>query len=77
MQRSLAFLVLAGLVFGGWQFLQRYQFKGLEDIRVEPRGGVASKAGEATHAVNYTGGTIKIASFNIQVFGRSKLVQRR
>ncbi len=75
MQRSLAFLVLAGLVFGGWQFLQRYQFKGLENVRVEPRGGVASKAGDATHPVNYTGGTIKIASFNIQVFGRSKIAQ--
>ena len=43
MQRSLAFLVLAGLVFEAGSFSSADQFKGLEDIRVEPRGGVASK----------------------------------
>jgi endonuclease/exonuclease/phosphatase family metal-dependent hydrolase len=76
MQRTLAFVVLAGLVLGGWQFFQRYQFKGLDSIRVEPRGGgVAGKATEPTYRIGYAGSTIKIASFNIQIFGRSKIAQ--
>jgi deoxyribonuclease-1-like protein len=77
MQRALAFVVLAGLVIGAWQFFQRYQFKGLDNIRVEPRGGggVAGKAAEPSYPISHAGGTIKIASFNIQVFGRSKIAQ--
>jgi endonuclease/exonuclease/phosphatase family metal-dependent hydrolase len=77
MQRTLAFLVLAGLVLGAWQFFQRYQFKGLENVRVEPRGGagVAGKASEPTYPIGHTGSTIKVASFNIQIFGRSKIAQ--
>jgi endonuclease/exonuclease/phosphatase family metal-dependent hydrolase len=55
--------------------VQKYQFKGLEDVRIEPRagGGAARNDAEATYPVSDSGGTIKIASFNIQVFGRSKL----
>jgi deoxyribonuclease-1-like protein len=75
MQRILAAAVLAALVVGGWQFYQRYQFKGLENVRIEPRGGAAGKNGDATHSIADYGGTIKIASFNIQVFGRAKLAK--
>jgi endonuclease/exonuclease/phosphatase family metal-dependent hydrolase len=72
MRRILLALFLAALVVGAWQFFQRYQFKGLDGVRVEPRGGVA-KSGKDTQPVADYGGTIKIASFNIQVFGRAKL----
>jgi endonuclease/exonuclease/phosphatase family metal-dependent hydrolase len=75
MKRAVIAAVLAALVVGGWQFFQKYQFKGLEDIRIEPRGGAGSVGGPVTQPVADYGGTIKIASFNIQVFGRSKLAQ--
>jgi deoxyribonuclease-1-like protein len=77
MPRVVAAAVLAALIIGGWQFLQKYQFKGLENVRVEPRGGAGAgtNSGQATYPVSDAGGTIKIASFNIQVFGRSKLAK--
>src|SRR5687768_4817110 len=75
MQRVIAAAVLASLIFGGWQFLQKYQFKGLENVRVEPRGGGQDAGDSASFPVAEYGGTIKIASFNIQVFGRSKIAQ--
>jgi len=74
MQRVIAAAVLAALIFGGWQFLQKYQFKGLENVRVEPRAG-GKAADSASHPVADYGATIKIASFNIQVFGHSKLAR--
>jgi deoxyribonuclease-1-like protein len=79
MQRVIAAAVLAALVFGGWQFFQKYQFKGLDNVRIEPRAGAGSagSTGAAGHAVADYGGAIKIASFNIQIFGRSKIAQRR
>jgi endonuclease/exonuclease/phosphatase family metal-dependent hydrolase len=75
MKRAVIAAALAALVVGGWQFLQKYQFKGLDGVRLEPRSGAGSAGGSATQPVADYGGTIKIASFNIQVFGRSKLAQ--
>ena len=75
MKRAVVAALLAALVVGGWQFLQKYQFKGLEGVRIERRDGRGSTGGSATQPVSDYGGTIKIASFNIQVLGRSKLAQ--
>jgi endonuclease/exonuclease/phosphatase family metal-dependent hydrolase len=74
MQRIVALALTIALAVGGWQFFQRFQFKGLENVRLEPRAG-RDNAGDATRPVGDFGGTIKIASFNIQVLGRSKLAQ--
>jgi endonuclease/exonuclease/phosphatase family metal-dependent hydrolase len=74
MKRAVVAALLAALVVGGWQFLQKYQFKGLDGVRIERRGA-GSSGGSATQPVSDYGGTIKIASFNIQVLGRSKLAQ--
>jgi endonuclease/exonuclease/phosphatase family metal-dependent hydrolase len=75
MKRAVVAALLATLVVGGWQFLQKYQFKGLDGVRVERRDRAGSSGGSATQPVSDYGGTIKIASFNIQVLGRSKLAQ--
>jgi endonuclease/exonuclease/phosphatase family metal-dependent hydrolase len=75
MKRAVTAALLAALVVGGWQFLQKYQFKGLDGVRIERRGASGSSGGPATQPVSDYGGSIKIASFNIQVLGRSKLAQ--
>src|SRR5688500_356745 len=76
MQRILAAAVMAAMVFGGWKFYQKYEFKGLDSVRLEPRSG--STGGAATGPASAAnGGTIKIASFNIQILGRSKIAQRK
>jgi deoxyribonuclease-1-like protein len=76
MQRIVSAALLTALVFGGWQFFQKYQFKGLDNVRLEPRGGAAGGLATGT-AVAGDGSTIKIASFNIQILGRSKIAQRK
>jgi endonuclease/exonuclease/phosphatase family metal-dependent hydrolase len=76
MQRIVSAALLAALVFGGWHFFQKYQFKGLDNVRLEPRGGAAGSPAAGTAAAG-GGSTIKIASFNIQILGRSKIAQKR
>jgi endonuclease/exonuclease/phosphatase family metal-dependent hydrolase len=77
MQRVVAAALMAALVFGGWQFFQKYQFKGLDNVRIEPRGGASGTGPQSEHAVADYGGAIRIASFNIQILGRSKMAQQR
>ncbi|MCC9606290.1 endonuclease/exonuclease/phosphatase family protein [Blastopirellula sp. JC732] len=77
-------LVLVAIVCGGgWFFFQNYRVEGLEGLKVVPRNAAASTdgsgGGNALLASNRTvpiargGETVRIASFNIQVFGRSKM----
>lgn len=77
MQRTVAFLILAALVLGGWHFFTRFQFRGLENVRLEPRGtaNAGGAAGGATQPVAHFNETIRIGSFNIQVFGRTKIAR--
>jgi endonuclease/exonuclease/phosphatase family metal-dependent hydrolase len=60
----------------GWVFFQNFEFKGLEDFEVVPRapgeGELAEGGGLASLPPAKQTGTIRIASFNIQVFGTSK-----
>ena len=72
MQRILAAAVLAALVVGGWQFYQRYQFKGLENVRIEPRGGAAGKSSDATHSIGDYGGSLKDVPPTVQTRHRSR-----
>jgi hypothetical protein len=61
---------------GGWFFLQNFDIAGLDKIEVKKKGAATtfpvSAAGPGVAAYQ-PGETIKIASFNIQVFGQSKL----
>ncbi len=76
MQRIVAAALMAAVVFGGWQFFQKYQFKGLDDVRIEPRAGGGAAGSSPGQAVADYGGAIKVASFNIQILGRSKIAQQ-
>jgi endonuclease/exonuclease/phosphatase family metal-dependent hydrolase len=73
-------VLVALIAGGGWFFLQNFEIEGLDGI------GVKKKAGGVTFPVNAAGPevpvhqpgeAIKIASFNIQVFGQSKLSKPR
>jgi deoxyribonuclease-1-like protein len=65
---------------GGWMFLQHFQVEGLEYLKVRPRQPGATSPGTATSTappVQRAGGTIRIATFNIQVLGTAKLAKPR
>jgi len=80
--RKLLLLVATTLgLSGGWFFLQNFEIQGLEKISLAPResdGTTGSQeAGVAAPRVERQGGTIRICSFNIQVFGEKKLADPR
>lgn len=79
--RSLVTVALTILVAaGGWMFFQNFSIEGWENIKVKPKTPTAATEHEtpttpvaAPNGPARQGDTIKIASFNIQVFGQSKL----
>ena len=73
-------LVLAILIGGGaWFFLSRYDIAGWEALKIVPKDASAtssSKYGSDWNdvpAVVRSGSTIRVASFNLEVFGKTKL----
>ncbi|MDZ4820060.1 MAG: endonuclease/exonuclease/phosphatase family protein [Planctomycetota bacterium] len=72
MQRVFIAAVVAVLSWGGWTFLQNYTLDGLSQLKVVPRTA-SSNGQDGTTSVAFHGGVIRVASFNIQVFGQSKL----
>ncbi len=73
MQRR--YLVIAAVVIcgGAWQFFQNYRIAGLDHLEFKPRGsaGQQLESGEPiAPPVERTSGTVRIASFHIQAFGR-------
>lgn len=74
------FILLVTLsIGGGWVFLQNFKIAGLEGISLTPRGNTPAVESYATNLPNVErgGSTIRIASFNIQVFGEKKLANPR
>ncbi len=81
MRKLLGLLIVAAVAYGGWFFLQHYQIQGLENLVVAPRkaadGTYTSDLGGSLPKVERTAGTIRVASFNIQVFGEKKVSDPR
>ncbi len=80
MRKSTFFLIAAIVSIGGYFFLQNFSLEGLENVKVAPREITGTENGFGTTAVSTnappvvrSGKTIRIAAFNIQVFGRSKI----
>jgi len=76
MPKRLIFLLSAALL-GGWYFLDKFEIDGLSQIRLQPRETTRENPRPVTHVATSvpparTGETIRIASFNIQVFGDRK-----
>ncbi|MBC8356702.1 MAG: endonuclease/exonuclease/phosphatase family protein [Planctomycetes bacterium] len=76
MRNSSLLVIVALLAGGGWFFLQNFDVEGLDGVEIKKKGGAStfpvSVAGPEIPAFQ-PNDTIKIASFNIQVFGQSKL----
>ena len=71
--RSLSLLATAILAaVGGWFFTSKFEIGGLDRLRLSSREQSADSRMTAP-PVQRSGDTIRIASFNIQVFGKSKL----
>jgi deoxyribonuclease-1-like protein len=78
MRRPLILVVLSALIYGGYTFLKKYEITGLDSISLRPRTSTSTSgwtAGEVSVAnvPVRTSGSIRIATFNIQVFGIDKL----
>ena len=77
------FVLAVGLAGGSFWFFQNFEVHGLEKVYVVRRGAAHEAIAEAPSDAPHTeapppasaGGTIRIASFNIQVFGESKLAK--
>lgn len=63
-------------IVAGWSFFQKFDLKGLEGIQVAPRDQTSADKPPANDPLApppaRTTGSIRVAAFNIQVFGRSK-----
>ncbi len=73
MRRFNVFLLAALLAFCGWLFFQHYRIEGWQDVRVLPRDRAAGAGGWSKWQPAARGGeTLRIATMNVQVFGRAK-----
>jgi endonuclease/exonuclease/phosphatase family metal-dependent hydrolase len=76
--KKLVTFILGGLTVAiGWMFFDKFQIRGLDQFRVAPREPSATDArgaafGQSAAPPVRTGNTIRVATFNIQVFGESK-----
>jgi deoxyribonuclease-1-like protein len=78
MRKPLFLVVLAALAYGGYNFFQKFQFDGLDKVSLRPRTPTHQAGYPGGLAVNVparVAGTVRIASYNIQVFGKSKLAK--
>ncbi len=81
MRKSSLAVLAAILAVGGWFFVQNFRLDGLDNIKVSKRDGDGGGAATAPISTNapaaHSGETVRIATFNIQVFGTSKMNKPR
>lgn len=78
MLRIRKLLIIALILGGGWQFFQRFKIEGLEHLSVKTRDPSAigsSIFSSSTPVPARSSNAVRVASFNIQVFGESKLAK--
>lgn len=76
--KKLLLLIIALVGGGGYLYKQGYRIEGLDKISVKPAGQQpTTDVGYAPPPVDRSGSTVRVGSFNIQVFGTSKLNKPR
>ena len=75
MRKPLFLLLIVVAAVGGWYFFNHYEIAGIDRVTVKPRAPQNDQSSSSADKppVQRPGDTIRIASFNIQVFGKSKL----
>lgn len=72
-----SFLVFLAGVLGGtiWLFFQNFKLHGLDAVQIQPKDSQQQSASlfPTSTPANTTRDTIRIASFNIQIFGKDKI----
>ena len=77
MRKLSGMLLVLALGAGAWFASQKWDIRGLDQIKLEPRSGEQSpQTAENPAPARQDGESLKIASFNIQVFGESKQQKR-
>lgn len=73
MRKTLGFIVAALAIAGGYFVLSNYSIDGLKGLKLKPRTSTVGQAGDTSLPPARPGETVRIGTFNIQVFGDSKL----
>ncbi len=73
MKKSAGLVLLALVSAAGWFFFQNFEIKGLGNLQVGAREKIPSETEPQGALASNANGVIRVASFNIQVFGQSKL----
>ena len=79
-RRPISILLLSALLYGGYWFLQRFQIDGLDKVSVKSRTQATFNPsnGDSYVSVPATNpSTVRLATFNIQVFGRASQTSLR
>ncbi len=71
MRRPTLLLAITVLGLAGWYVLNRYEIRGFRDLKLARRDGAVG--GSELPPAARTKGTIRIASFNLQAFGPTKV----
>src|SRR5262245_28841300 len=77
MRKLLLLVITAALGYGGFQLSKNYKIEGLDNLVLTPRDVSNESSGPGLPQVARDGNAIRVASFNIQVFGESKLAKPR
>src|SRR5262245_15311112 len=79
MRKPLLLVILGALAYGGFQLSKNFQIDGLDKISFRPRGQTYEagypSGGVATNVPVRAAGTIRIASYNLCMFGKAKLAK--
>ena len=78
MRKFLALVIALATAGGGWLFTNNFKIEGLDGISLTPRQDLPTDPGASgLPGVQRGGNAIRVASFNIQVFGESKMAKPR
>lgn len=78
MRKFLALVIAVATAGGGWLFTNKFKIEGLGGISLTPRDSAPGDPGAlGLPGVQRSGNAIRVASFNIQVFGESKMAKPR